>query len=83
MLTALLEHLHWFIFLPLVWAAWKFYTEFFKPSQQLGSELKQATEQLEKLKSMFHDRKISTLVSRHLRRFRSWAPTSNQLTGFW
>lgn len=51
MLTALLEHLHWIIFLPLIGAAWKFYTEFFKPSQRLGSELKQATEELEKLKS--------------------------------
>lgn len=30
-----------------------------------------------------HARKISTLVSRHLRRLRSCAPTSNQPPGFW
>ncbi|WP_300053846.1 anti-phage ZorAB system protein ZorA [Malikia sp.] len=51
MSSVLLEHLHWIIFLPLAWATWKFYSEFFKPSQRLGVELKQATEQLEMLKS--------------------------------
>lgn len=30
-----------------------------------------------------HARKISTLVSRHLRRLRSFAPTSNHPPGFW
>lgn len=51
MSSALLEHLHWIIFLPLAWATWKFYSEFFKPGRRLGVELKQATEQLEMLKS--------------------------------
>ena len=30
-----------------------------------------------------HHRNISTFVSRHFRRAKSWAPTLNQPSGFW
>lgn len=51
MTSALLEHLHWFIFPFLAGAAWLFVSEFLLPGVRLGTQLKEATEELEKLKS--------------------------------
>jgi hypothetical protein len=51
MISVLLEHLHWIIFVPLAWAVWLFYANFFRLGQRLGAELQQALKQLEQLKS--------------------------------